>query len=85
MKLNDLFIKENDEVKMDLSMRSKNNPIDDISGTSRPENLRSPVITLRHINKLKRMKYAQRREEEQRQVLLSLMYATPTEEEGESL
>ena len=42
---------------------------------------RKPVITLRHVNKLKRMKAAQMKEREEREKLLVIMYGTPVEEE----
>jgi len=79
MKLKDLFIKEDET--MDLSLRSKLRPEDDAGGRPSSDRMRKPVITLRHINKLKRMKYAQREEHEQRKVLLSLMYGVPETEE----
>lgn len=79
MKLKDLFIKEDEQ--MDLSLRSKIRPEDDIAGKQNPDSRRNPVITLRHINKLKRMKYAQRDEHEKRKVLLALMYGAPSGEE----
>ncbi len=79
MKLKDLFIKEDEQ--MDLSLRSRLRPEDDISGKQSPDHSRKPVITLRHINRLKRMKYAQREEHEPRKVLLSLMYGAPSPEE----
>lgn len=79
MKLKDLFENE----FMDLSLRSKMNPEDDIAGTQSPDNKRKPVLTLRHINKLKRMKLAQQSEQEKRKSLITLMYAAPSgEEEG---
>lgn len=81
MKLTDLFIREDNQ--MDLSLRSRLRPEDDSSGRQSPDDQRKPVITLRHINKLKRMKYAQREEQEQRKTLLGLMYSTsPAEEEA---
>lgn len=79
MKLKDLFIKEDEY--MDLSLRSKLRPEDDTAGRQSSDYSRKPVITLRHINKLKRMRYAQRAEHEQRKVLLSLMYGAPSGEE----
>ena len=77
MKLKDLFEHE----FMDLSLRSKLRPQDDIAGTQSPDDKRKPVLTLRHINKLKRMKLAQQSEQEKRKTLLSLMYGAPSSEE----
>ena len=42
---------------------------------------RRPILTLRHINKLKRMKAAHRDERAQRLALLNLMYGQDTAEE----
>lgn len=79
MKLKDIGIFENEF--MDLSLRSHITPEDDKSGVQSDSTRRKPVITLRHINKLKRMKYAQREEQEKRKKLIGLMYATPSGEE----
>lgn len=81
MKLSDIIFFENEF--MDLSLRSHINPEHDNSGVQSDDARRKPVITLRHINKLKRMKYAQREEEDNRKKLIGIMYAPPaTEEEG---
>lgn len=45
--------------------------------TGKDHNPRKPILTLRHINKLKKMKKAQQEEHEKRTVLLNLMYAAP--------
>ncbi|QNT68849.1 hypothetical protein [Defluviicoccus vanus] len=42
---------------------------------------RKPIVSLRHINQLKRLKAARRADEEQRQRLWSLMYADPNTEQ----
>lgn len=41
---------------------------------------RKPVVTLRHINKLKKMKQAMRDEHAERKKLLGIMYVHPSEE-----
>ena len=84
MKLRDIGIIREDEVNsMDLNLNSRQRPEDDLYSIQSDEHRRKPVITLRHMNKLKRMKAAQREEQENRKVLLGLMYSTPTgEEEG---
>lgn len=77
MKLKDLFENE----FMDLSLKSRFRPEDDTSGIQSIENKRKPVITLRHVNKLKRMKLAQQAEQDKRKQLLAIMYGIPSEEE----
>lgn len=79
MKLKDIGIFENEF--MDLSLQSHITPEDDKSGVQSDDTRRKPVITLRHVNKLKRMKYAQREEQEKRKKLIGLMYAPPAAEE----
>ena len=79
MKLKDIGIYENEF--MDLSLKSHSNPEDDRSGVQGDDSRRKPVITLRHINKLKRMKSAQREEQEKRKRLIGIMYAPPAAEE----
>ena len=83
MKINELdFLKEDEgENYMDLTLHARQDPADDSFIQQSDEQRRRPVITLRHINKLKRMKLAQRMEEEERKILLGLMYATSTSEE----
>ena len=83
MKINELdFLKEDEgENYMDLTLHARQDPADDAFIQQSDEHRRRPVITLRHINKLKRMKLAQRMEEEERKILLGLMYATSTSEE----
>lgn len=83
MKLSELgFLREDDSTNhMDLGLDARQAPIDDEFGRQSDEHRRKPVITLRHINKLKRMKMAQRAEKEKRKVLLKLMYAAPSGEE----
>lgn len=79
MKLKDIGIFENDF--MDLSLLSHSRPEDDMASVQGDDVRRKPVITLRHVNKLKRMKYAQRAEQEKRKKLLGLMYGPPVGEE----
>lgn len=82
MKLYELgFLREEDANTMDLRLNSRQDPSEDNYVAQSDEHRRKPVITLRHINKLKRMKMAQRAEKEKRKVLLGLMYAAPTGEE----
>ena len=83
MKLNELIlIREDDSANhMDLRLDARQDPSDDLFVQQSSAHRHKPVITLRHINKLKRMKLAQRDETEQRKVLLSLMYAAPSAEE----
>lgn len=83
MKINELDFLKEDEVEnyMDLTLHARQDPADDKFIQQSDEHRRRPVITLRHINKLKRMKLAQRMEEEERKILLGLMYATSTSEE----
>lgn len=66
----------------DLSLNARQRPEDDDMARQSSENRRKPVITLRHINKLKRMKAAKRNEQEKRNALLGIMYAAPTGEEA---
>ncbi len=83
MKLYELgFLKEDESANhMDLGLDARQDPADDAFIQQSDEHRRKPVITLRHINKLKRMKMAQRSEQEKRKTLLGLMYAAPTGEE----
>lgn len=76
MKLHEIFYLTE---KMDLDT-IRYQPELDRGSIQRPSQKRKPVITLRHINKLKRMKAAQRAEHEKRQKLVQIMYATPAEE-----
>ena len=73
-------IKE-DQSFFDLSMNIRQDPTEDEHVQQGGENRKKPVITLHHINKLKRMKAAEREEHENRKKLLNLMYAIPTETE----
>ncbi len=83
MKLIELGLLTEDESAnhMDLRLDARQDPADDDFVRQSDEHRRKPVITLRHINKLKRMKMAQRAEQEKRKTLLGLMYAAPTGEE----
>lgn len=82
MKLNEIsFIYEDDGSNMDLHLNARQDPSEDAYVQQSDEHRHKPVITLRHINKLKRMKSAQRDEQEKRKVLLGLMYAAPSGEE----
>ena len=83
MKIKDfekLEIKE-DQSFFDLSMNIRQDPTEDKHVQQSEEHRKKPVITLRHINKLKRMKAAEREEHESRKKLLNLMYAIPAETE----
>ena len=53
---------------------------DPATSEGRPRNggTRKPIVSLRHINRLKRLKAARRAEDEQRQRLWGLMYADPS-------
>ncbi len=73
-------IKE-DQSFFDLSMNVRQDPTEDEHVKQSGGDIRKPVITLRHINKLKRMKAAEREEHESRKKLLNIMYAVPTETE----
>jgi len=73
-------IKE-DQSFFDLSMNIRQDPTEDEHVQQHGEDGKKPVITLRHINKLKRMKAAERKEHDSRKKLLNLMYAIPTETE----
>ena len=79
MKLNEL--NKLNENEFDLELNVKRDPKDDQDGRQSNAHRRKPVITLRHINKLKKMKAARRAEEENRRALLGVMYAAPTGEE----
>jgi len=79
MKLYEIGIVENEF--MDLSLKSHMRPEDDINSKQSPKHKRKPVLTLKHINKLKRMKYAQQYDEEKRKILLNLMYGTSNKNE----
>ena len=83
MKLCELgFLKEDESANhMDLHLDARQDPADDDFVRQSDEHRRKPVITLRHINKLKRMKLAQRAEQEKRKSLLGIMYAVPSGEE----
>ena len=64
----------------DLSTRLRQDPRDDkFSQFHEKETKRKPVLTLRHINDLKKKKKAQREEHEKRKLLLNLMYSSPEE------
>lgn len=83
MKIKDfekLEIKE-DQSFFDLSMNIRQDPTEDEHVKQGGKGSKKPVITLRHVNKLKRMKAAEREEHENRKKLLNLMYAIPTETE----
>jgi len=83
MKIKDfekLEIKE-DQSFFDLAMNIRQDPTEDEHVRQDGEERKKPVITLQHINKLKRMKAAERKEHENRKKLLNLMYAIPTETE----
>ena len=73
-------IKE-DQSFFDLSMNIRQDPTEDEHVRQDGGERKKPVITLRHVNKLKRMKAAERKEHENRKKLLSRMYAIPTETE----
>ena len=73
-------IKE-DQSFFDLSMNIRQDPMEDEHVRQDGKDRKKPVITLRHINKLKRMKSAERKEHENRKKLLNIMYAVPTETE----
>ena len=64
----------------DLSANLRRDPSDDKFGKMVSDKYdRRPSITLRHINKLKKMKQAQRDEHDQRKKILDIMYGIPTE------
>ena len=71
----------------DLTSRALNDPASDEFGRqnnidNRPGKARKPVITLKHIHKLKLIQAAKREEFEKRKLLMGLMYAAPAEEEA---
>lgn len=83
MKIRDfekLEIKE-DQSFFDLSMNIRQDPMEDEHVQQGGSDRKKPVITLRHINKLKRMKAAERKEHDSRKKLLNIMYAVPVETE----
>ena len=52
-----------------------------VSDDRRTGSTRNPIVSLRHINRLKKLKALRRAEYEQRQRLCSLMYADPSTEQ----
>lgn len=44
------------------------------------EAMRSPIISLRHVNKLKHVKLARQKAQDKRQELFAVMYSSPTTE-----
>lgn len=71
MKLNDFLIENSIE---DISSEVRTNFDSDKHTKAVARHKRKPVITLRHINKLKKMKAAKIEEFERRQPLLAVMY-----------
>jgi len=69
----------------DIASKSINDPTNDEFGrqnnmTRRPGESRKPVISLRHIHKLKLSQAAKKEELENRKILMTLMYAQTPEE-----
>jgi hypothetical protein len=79
--LNDVFLKEDSYA--DLIALLRQDPTEDDHGIFKhtdEKHTRKPYLTLRHINKLKRMRQAKREEQEKRKSLVKLMYAAPNPE-----
>lgn len=70
----------------DLTSLMRQDPTDDqFGGVIRKgvdKHSRRPVLTLKHINKLKKMKNAKREEESKHRILVNLMYASPSGDEN---
>lgn len=79
MKLNDFLTEESIE---DMSSEAKSNFDGDSHTKAVSRHKRKPVITLRHINKLKKMKAAKIEEFKRRKPLLSIMYGVGGDEDG---
>jgi hypothetical protein len=58
-------------------------PADDNYSVQKLHSTRKPVITLRHLNKLKKMRSAKTLENLVRRDLLAMMYGPPPAESGE--
>ena len=70
----------------DLASQALNDPSSDMFArqdnvSKRPGQSRKPVISLKHIHKLKLIQAAKREEFEKRKLLMGLMYAVPQSEE----
>ena len=82
MKIHEIFkLGINEDQAFDLSSTVRHDPAEDKIGQAKSKHGRKPILTLRHINKLKKIKTAQREEHEQRKQLFTLMYGLPTQEE----
>lgn len=89
MKINEIISKDKIleyEDFSDLASMALNDPASDEFGAQdnishKPGRSRKPLITLKHIHKLKLIQAAKREEMEQRKLLMGLMYASPSDEE----
>lgn len=82
MKIKEFITVKEDQMFFDLSANLRRSPENDkLSQFTNDSEKRKPVLTLRHINKLKKMKTAQREERAKRQKLISLMYGISTNSE----
>jgi hypothetical protein len=76
----------NEDSYADLAQLMRQDPTNDEFGgiirRGRDKHTRRPVLSLKHINKLKKMKAARRAEEDNRRILVNLMYAAPSGEEA---
>ena len=80
------FILEYEDMS-DLASQALNDPASDMLAkqdniSRRPGQSRKPVISLKHIHKLKLIQAARREEFEKRKILMSLMYAVPQGDES---
>lgn len=88
MKINEIISKERImeyENFSDLASQALNDPNEDEMGKQTNTNKmksRKPLITLKHIHKLKLVQVAKRQEMEQRRLLMGLMYAVSSNEES---
>ncbi len=82
MKLNEVYQSSGNTI-YDLSLNSISRPDDDNIGKFRHGSHRKPVISLRHINKLKKIVAAKREEFNARQELMTVMYGIGEEDQAE--
>lgn len=70
-----------DDSSFDDHDNGRQKPGDDNHGKIFQSSIRKPLISLRHINQLKKMEAAKREEFSRRQQLMSAMYSVAGEEE----
>lgn len=73
---------DNNQSMMDLETHYRQNPEDDrLPQQHGMDSRRKPVLTLKHINKLKKMKAAQQHEREARDQIIQVMYGIAHDED----